>query len=169
MRKFIARASVVILLLVVSTGCTINRKVEPVAAGTAIKTIAIQRNPKVHMEGLHPELVSQLEQLGFKVETYETARPDSTPFFLLYTANWQWDMAMYLTYFQAILLEDGKKIGEVEYDARRGGGRMDKFGGTADKIRPLLIDLLNHVERAKPTPAPVPVAETAEVAASSES
>lgn len=102
------------------------------------------------MDEFHPELVSQIEQLGFKVESFDKVRPKSTPYHLVYTANWQWDLAVYLTYFQAIVMKDGKKIGEVEYDARQGSGRMDKFGGTADKIRPLLIDLFNNVERQKP-------------------
>ena len=149
MKNQLIRALLILPLLVLATGCTINRKVSPIAPGTAIQTIAIQKNQKVLMDGFHPELVSQIEQLGFAVESYDRMPPESTPFHLVYTANWQWDMAMYLTYFQAIVMKDGKKIGEAEYDARRGSGRMDKFGGTADKIRPLLIDLFNEVDRQK--------------------
>lgn len=152
MKSYLIRALLTLSFVVLSTGCTITRKVSPIAAGTAIQAIAIQRNQKVLMDEFHPELVSQIEQLGFTVESYDRVRPESTPFNLVYTANWQWDMAMYLTYFQAIVLKDGKKIGEIEYDARNGSGRMDKFGGTADKIRPLLIDLFNEVDRQKALP-----------------
>ena len=56
-------------------------------------------------------------------------------------------MAMYLTYFRATLYENGRVLGEVEYDAKMGGGNMKKFGKTAEKIRPLLTELLGKVER----------------------
>ena len=39
------------------------------------------------------------------------------------------------------------RIGEVEYDARKGGANMGKFGRTAEKIRPLLDELLKDVKR----------------------
>lgn len=60
-------------------------------------------------------------------------------------------MAMYLTYFQGTLMENGKVLGRVEYDSRRGGTNMGKFGKTAEKVRPLLIDLFSNVNRVKPT------------------
>lgn len=48
-------------------------------------------------------------------------------------------------------IENGKVLGRAEYDSRRGGANMGKFGKTAEKIRPLLMDLLSNVERVKPT------------------
>jgi hypothetical protein len=99
------------------------------------------------MEGLHPEILQQLTTLGFKVETFDTTRPKEATYWMTYTANWNWDMAIYLTYFQATLLEDGKVLGRAEYDARKGGANMGKFGKTAEKIRPLLMDLFQNVKR----------------------
>jgi hypothetical protein len=37
------------------------------------------------------------------------------------------------------------QVGNAFYDARRGGGRLDKFGHTADKIRPLIDELFGSV------------------------
>lgn len=103
------------------------------------------------MEGLHPEILQQLKTLGFAVETFEVSRPKEATYWMTYTANWNWDMAMYLTYFQVTLLEEGKVLGRAEYDARKGGANMAKFGKTAEKIRPLLIDLLQQVQRSDAT------------------
>lgn len=102
------------------------------------------------MKGLHPELVAQLTALGFQVESFDTTRPKEATYWMTYTANWNWDMAMYLTYFQATLMEDWKVLGRAEYDARKGGGNMGKFGKTAEKIQPLLVDLFQNVKRGAP-------------------
>jgi len=64
-----------------------------------------------------------------------------------------WDMAMYLTYFHATLYEDGRVLGEVEYDAKMGGANFAKFGRTAEKIRPLLSELLQKADRSNNAPA----------------
>jgi hypothetical protein len=50
-------------------------------------------------------------------------------------------MAVYLTY-ASFLVYDAKGVaGSAFYDARRGSARPDKFGRTADKIRPLIDEL----------------------------
>ncbi|HTJ79690.1 MAG TPA: Sbal_3080 family lipoprotein [Rariglobus sp.] len=147
MFKLIHSALIVILLVAFTSGCTITQKVSPVTSGPTITTIYVQKNSNIHMEGLHPEILQQLTTLGFKVETFDTTRPKEATYWMTYTANWNWDMAIYLTYFQATLLEDGKVLGRAEYDARKGGANMGKFGKTAEKIRPLLMDLFQNVKR----------------------
>jgi len=143
-----------LVLLFSLCSCTIVRNVTAVPAGKTIDKVYVAQNKNVHMEGLHPEVLSQLKSLGFEVESYDGAPPANAVYTLVYTANWNWDMAMYLTYFQATVMENGKVLGRAEYDSRRGGARMDKFGKTAEKIRPLLMDLFGSVDRAK-APAPV--------------
>jgi hypothetical protein len=62
-----------------------------------------------------------------------------------------------LSGFKASLYEQGRQagfsklIGEVEYDAKMGDSNINKFGHTADKIRPLLQELFAKVKRS-PTP-----------------
>lgn len=129
------------------SGCTIVKTATPAPTGTKIGTIYVQRNRNVHMEGLHDEIIAQLRSLGFTAETTEGARPEKAKHLMTYTANWRWDMAMYLTYFQVTLLEDSQILGRAEYDATRGGARMDKFGKTSEKIRPLLQDLLQNTQK----------------------
>lgn len=147
------------ILIAFTSGCTITQKVTPVETSPAISTIYLQKNPNVHMEGLHPEITQQLTTLGFKVASFDTTRPADARYWMTYTANWQWDMAMYLTYFQITLMDDGKVLGRAEYDARKGGANMGKFGKTAEKIRPLLIDLLQNVKRGSATATPMGVSD----------
>lgn len=101
------------------------------------------------MEGLLPEIIAQLNEMGFPTEVYQDRAPDAAEFTMTYIANWAWDMAMYLTYFKLSLYQDSKLIGNVEYNAKSGGLNMNKFGRTADKIRPLLEELLAGVERKR--------------------
>ncbi|MBC7368679.1 MAG: hypothetical protein H7343_18035 [Undibacterium sp.] len=61
----------------------------------------------------------------------------------------KWDLAMRLTYFYGTLSEDGRILGQTEYDARMGGANIGKFGPTAEKIRPLIAELFRNA-----TPAP---------------
>lgn len=137
-----------IVITTLATGCTISRNVMPVDSGESISKVYVLENERVHMDELVTELVTQIEQLGFESESYQGDRPDGAQHYLTYTANWSWDMAMYLTYFEATLYDDGRVLGEVEYDARSGGANMSKFGSTANKIQPLLEDLFMKVERA---------------------
>ncbi|MEM9753365.1 MAG: Sbal_3080 family lipoprotein [Planctomycetota bacterium] len=125
-------------------GCSISRNVRPVENASRIDKIYIEENPRVHMEGLLPEMVTQLEAMGYVTETYLEAPPSRARYTMTFTANWAWDVTMYLTYFRAELWDRGQRIGEAEYDARAGSANLGKFGTTADKIRPLLEEMLGH-------------------------
>jgi hypothetical protein len=135
------------VFLVMFSGCAISRSVTPVDSTASIRKIYVLNNEKVHMKELVNEVVDQLEELGFEYEAYSGDRPQDALHYLTYTGNWNWDMAMYLTYFRATLYEDGRVLGEVEYDAKMGGANMKKFGKTAEKIRPLMTELLEKVKR----------------------
>jgi len=130
------------------SGCAISKSVHAVERGNAIQTIYVAHNPRTLMNGFEPELVTQLKGLGFDAKVYENERPKEARHYLTYTANWTWDMAMYLNYLRATLYDEGRVLGEIEYDAKLGGANMGKFGKTEGKIRPLLMELLANAERA---------------------
>ncbi len=143
------KLKLILPLLIVSllSGCAISKNVQSADSNTRIQKIYVKDNPKVLMDGLLPEIVTQLQQLGFESEAYTGDRPTNARHYITYTANWNWDMAMYLTYFRATLYDEGRVLGEAEYDAKMGGANMGKFGKTAEKIRPLLTEMLQKVER----------------------
>lgn len=151
MLKYVSTVVLGLAVLLCVSSCSIVKSVNAVQPGVTIDKIYVLRNKNVHMDGLHPEVMEQLKTLGFQVESFDSAPPAGAVYTFVYTANWNWDMAMYLTYFQGTLMENGKVLGRVEYDSRRGGANMGKFGKTAEKIRPLLIDLFSNVNRVKAT------------------
>ena len=137
----------IIFLIFFISGCSIARNVVPVDSGKEIDKIYVQYNEKVHMEGMNDELVWQFENLGFRSELYKGDTPDGAIHIFRYTANWSWDMAMYLVYFRGTLYEQGRILGEVEYDAKSGSGNFNKFGKTREKIEPLMSEMMQNVQR----------------------
>jgi hypothetical protein len=119
-------------------GCVINEAVSPVTVPN-IASVCIHRNVQVFMSEFVDEVKSQLEAKGMKVHIYDGDMPAECNYKLEYTANWKWDLAMYLSYANLRVFDnENRLLGEATYDARFGGGRPDKFGHTAEKLRPLL-------------------------------
>lgn len=128
-------------------GCgTVGTHVRHVGRGEKIETIYVEHNEKVLMEDCTNELVRQMRELGFRAERVDGARPAHARFWLTYTANWSWDVAMYLRFFKAELRREAEVIGTAEYGASHIRG---KFGRTAEKIRPLLREMMRKVERGE--------------------
>lgn len=156
--------SLVLLLVPLFSGCAISKNVQAVQRGTPIQTIYVAHNERVLMKDCTNEIVRQLTALGFEAKRYDGDRPKEARHYLTYTANWNWDMAMYLTYFRGTLYEEGRVLGEAEYDAKMGGANMGKFGRTAEKLRPLLTQLLQNAERV-PNPTATALGANAPAAA----
>ena len=93
------------------------------------------------MEGFHAELVRQIHALGIDVSSFSGAAPDGCRHTVTYTANWRWDMAMYLSYAQIDVFDGDRMVGTAVYDATQGGANFGKFGSTAEKIEPLVAEL----------------------------
>jgi hypothetical protein len=127
-------------------GCAVKTSVVAVPTGTRITTIYVENNPKVLMDGLLPEILAQVRAQGFQAVAYDGPRPGAAVDYMTFTANWRWHWAMYLTFFRATLYRDGRVLGTVEYNARRAGLNPDKYGHTAEKIRPLLRSLLRPAQ-----------------------
>ena len=121
-------------------GCAITQTVKPVAA-TGINTLCVKNNTAVMMGEFNKELRTQVEAKGIKTTAFDGDRPAGCKHHMEYTANWRWDMAMYLVFADLRVYEDGLLIGQATYDAHGGGANFSKFGATADKIRPLVDQL----------------------------
>lgn len=151
---FTNRASMKNLLLALSclflTQCN-SIQVTPVSSGTSIQKVHIVRNDKVHMAGMLPEIEKQIQAMGYPTEIV-SAPPAGNAHYLTFSANWRWDMAMYLSYFKATLHEGPSIIGTCEYDTGAGYD-LGKFGHTDEKIRPVLLQLFGKpVPKVKKTP-----------------
>lgn len=137
------------------TQCTHSR-VSPVGNGQAIQKVYIVKNDKVHMSGLLPEMDKQIQAMGYATEIV-AEEPVTNVHYLTFTANWKWDVAMYLSYFKATLHEGPRIVGTGEYDARFAGLALTKFGHTDDKIRPVLLRLFGKSVPKKEFVAPAPL------------
>jgi hypothetical protein len=121
-------------------GCAITQTVKPVSV-TGITEVCVKNNPQVMMSDYLKELRSQVEAKGIKTSVFDGERPGRCKHHLEYTANWRWDLAMYLVFADLRVYEEGLLIGQATYDAHGGGASFNKFGKTAEKLKPLVDEL----------------------------
>lgn len=133
------RALALVVIVLGLSGCSITQTIDPIK--TPISRVCVHENPDVLMDEFQPELERQIQEKGFPTKSYTGAQPNDCSHRLEYTANWAWDMAMYLTYADIQVFDRGGLAGKAVYDARSGSGRLDKFGRTAEKIKPLIDEL----------------------------
>jgi hypothetical protein len=136
------------------SGCSITQTVDPIKPAQ-VSQVCVLDNKDIFMDGFQPEVQRQIEAKLVPTKIYKGPRPAECSHFVEYTANWGWDMAMYLTYAEFRVYDARGLTGSAFYDARRGGGRLDKFGPTAEKIRPLIDQLFGSVS-VGPSLVPVP-------------
>ncbi|MDH4453547.1 MAG: hypothetical protein QE570_10260 [Verrucomicrobiota bacterium] len=114
-------------------------KVSVITPNPPVKRLAIVRNDKTFMSEMEPEIVKQVKAMGIVTELVD-APPLDNSYYMTYTANWSWDLAMYLRYFQASLHQGPILVNSVDY--KTSGLDLNKFGHTDNKIRPLLHQLI---------------------------
>lgn len=137
------RALIASIAAATLAGCAITQNVKPVTA-SGITEVCVKNNPQVMMDGFVKELRSQIEKKGIRTTQFDGERPGSCRHHVEYTANWRWDMAMYLVFAQINVYENGLAVGQATYDARGGGMRPDKWGPTADKLGGLVDQLFTR-------------------------
>lgn len=142
MNKFFLIALCLLSQALVS--CTITQKVTPVPKGITVGRIYVQENDKTLMEGLLPELLTQVRAQGYDAVSYKGQKPVEARYHMTYEATWRWSMAVYLFYFKASLYDNNQLIGEAVYDATHGGQRFDKHGPTSEKISPLIKQMFSQ-------------------------
>jgi hypothetical protein len=126
--------------LISIASCAINENVDPLPV-SQMKEICLMENKGVHMDGFLPEIVSQFERYGVTAKPYTGDLPTTCRFHAEYTANWRWDLAMYLSYAEVRIYDGPNRVGRIEYDARLGGANMGKFGTTESKLGPMFDKL----------------------------
>jgi len=145
------RVRVVLAAVLLAAGCSITTHVDPVPAGP-IPSLCITENPAVWSKQFLPALRMQLARHGITTTVHASA-PETCDHRLEYTAEWDWDLAMYLEYADIRIYRGDALVGRATYDARDGSARLDKFGRTETKLASLVDALLGPEPRAR---APVP-------------
>lgn len=131
-----------LFFLTLLSGCSISTTVKPVQQ--QISKLCIKNNPSLFMEGFLPEIKKQIEQKEIPTQVVDKYEKNNCPQILEYTANWRWDIVMYLYYAELKVYEDNQLLGLAVYDAKWGGARLDKFGTTSGKVEPLINELFKN-------------------------
>ncbi|MDA0214870.1 MAG: Sbal_3080 family lipoprotein [Planctomycetota bacterium] len=126
--------------------CTITQEVHAVNAdivSACANKITLIRNDAVRFATFNNAVAESLERCGFIVETLpQGTNYNSLPLAMTYTANWSWDMDLYMSYARLEVFHLGKKIGDGVYDATHGGGRViSKFIKADKKVDELVYEM----------------------------
>ena len=131
---------IAVALATLMTGCAIHQTVRPVGV-LDTKQVCIIESPKVR-EGFLSSYQTALSKKGYSVKILpETASLVECPVTSTYTANWRWDLAMYLSYAEIKVYKNGAPVGSALYDSTHGGANMGKFVNAQNKIDELANQL----------------------------
>ncbi len=136
-RSIDVRPVVAMAFVVLLQGCAIQQTITPVR-DAKIAEITIIDNPRVR-GSFGSVLQSAVEEQGLATRMGPAmSSPRDYPHALTYTANWKWDMALYMSYAEITVYEKGKVIGKAVYDSTGGDARPDKFVNAENKVRELV-------------------------------
>lgn len=123
------------------SGCAIRQNVRAIEQPLAQSEICIIEAQGVRA-GFLQSLKRNLQDKGYTVRQLPTSAPvTECPITATYTANWRWDLAMYMAYAEIRVFGGGKQIGEAKYDAMGGSGSLAKFIEADKKIAELVNQL----------------------------
>ncbi len=149
-------ASLFTLVAVVAiSGCSIQQSVTPA-------TLSAELAPEICMipapnlrAGFTSAYQNELAEKGFRTRMMAPgSSPDRCALATTYIGHWGWDLALYMKYADIRVYEKGRQVGQAEYDARWGGGRLDKFISAENKIAELTHQLFPHGAFDLGRPAP---------------
>lgn len=134
------KLAVLALILFTLNGCAIRQTVKAVDSFES-KQVCIVENTAVR-SGFLDAYKRTLTEKGYEAKQLPaSASLIECPITSTYTANWRWDMALYMVYADIIVYNNAKPTGKATYDATRGGGNMNKFIDADKKI----VELVNQL------------------------
>jgi hypothetical protein len=123
------------------SACSIQQTVEK-AEIPKDNVLCIVENSNVR-EGFLKEFRSNLQSRNIPYQVVASGVvPESCIWTATYVANWTWDLALYMSYAEIKIFNQGQLDGQAIYDSRKGGANMDKFIDAETKINELLNELL---------------------------
>ena len=136
------------IAVIALAGCTITQTVNPIsiAAGSEV---CIVENSEVRA-GFLDTVQQVLTENGYRYRMLaHGASPSYCPVALTYTAQWSWDLSLYMSYARLQAFQDGYPAGNALYDSTKGGGNMKKFIDAEPKITELVEQLFpRHCEQS---------------------
>lgn len=121
------KLSCVICLSLSLASCAINQTVQPVERFEGAQ-VCIVINPAVSQPGFLQTYARILADKGYAVrQLTPNATVTECPVTSTYTANWRWDLGLYMEFADIRVFSNGRQSGQAVYDARSGGANMNKF------------------------------------------
>lgn len=119
-----------------ASGCSIKQVVTPAVMSSDMTPEICLIPAEGLREGFNTTYSALLKQKGFNTRQIPSgSSPSSCRLSTTYIGTWSWDLALYMSYADIRVFEDGKQVGRAEYDSRGGGGRViDKFINAEEKI-----------------------------------
>jgi hypothetical protein len=128
-------------LLLTISGCAIQQTINPVPRFEG-KEVCIVENLAVTQKGFLETYRQVLSEKGYAVKLLPAAATvTECPVTSTYTANWRWDLALYMAYANIQVYNNGQLAGSATYDSTRGGANMNKFIKGEVKITELVNQL----------------------------
>ncbi len=135
------KKSFLIIVCVILSACSIKQVVEKAEIPKEALLCVIEN--KDVREGFLKEFkhVLNSKSIPYKVIN-ESSIPAECEWTATYVANWTWDLALYMSYAEIKVFQNGNLDGKAIYDSTKGGGNMSKFIDAKSKIRELMNELL---------------------------
>jgi hypothetical protein len=93
-------------------------------------------------EGFNTTYTAQLRSKGFQTRELPPGSPPANcALSTTYIGTWSWDLALYMSFADIQVFENGRRIGQALYDSTSGGARMGKFIDAQRKI----IEMTNQL------------------------
>lgn len=140
MRLITAPACLLVALTL--AGCSIKQTVTPVAfSGAQAPEICMIPAEGLRV-GFNTTYTAQLRSKGFQTRELRPGTPPaSCALSTTYIGQWSWDLALYMSYADIQVFENGRQVGKALYDSTSGGARMGKFIDAQSKI----IEMTNQL------------------------
>lgn len=127
------------------TGCSITQTVKPVEDIQSGTELCVIEDPDVR-EGFLATYSAALQDKGLKVNMLSPhASTGDCEWTSTYTANWSWDLALYMRYAKISIFRDDWLYGEALYDSTTGSGNFGKFIDAEPKIREMVDQLFPNL------------------------
>ncbi len=131
-------SSLTLIAAIAISGCSIKQNVTPAALSAELAP-EICMIPALNLRaGFTRAYQASLVEKGFRTRLMRPgSSPDRCTLATTFIGRWGWDLALYMKYADIRVYEKGRQVGQAEYDARWGAGRLDKFISAEKKIAEL--------------------------------
>ena len=143
------------------SACSIRQDITPSTEQIETDEICIVDNPNVR-NGFLEAMQKTLIERGYKPKVFSKndRSLDDCKYNIIYTANWKWDLALYMAYAKIDVIHNNRVVAAALYDSNHGGANPKKWVKGDNKVNELISQMLPLKNGAQP-PVQEKVAENA--------